>query len=1153
MLSADKVIAREKKTAYRGSLTKITMDNNNNPIRYSDLIQPDDSIDKLIEKLEKVDQVYSKMADDISKKAEEIMDGLKDVSGATEEGRKATQRYADETAKLDKAERELQFAWSENGKELARLRLEKQEANRMNKLLIQRGKEEIDMTNLATKSYKELSAQYSINKIKLNQMSAEERKAAEANNQFVSTTRAIYEQMKKLQEETGKYQLNVGNYENAIKNAIGANNQFVTTLINLGKGGEEAKATMVAIQNGTKALGNTLLGLLKNPAFLAVAGIAGAAGAFKMWYDYNVGLQEATRLTREFTGMVGDDMKAFRNEVVAIADTFNLEFKPTLQAIDSVAANFGISFETAFKAVKDGLVAGADLNGDFLNKLQQYPAYFKEAGLSVEQFVAILTQTRSGIFGDKGLDAIKQANARIREMGTATAKALDDIGISSEQVTKDITSGVKTTFDVVQEVSAKLNELPDNSQAVGNALMDVFGKQGRDAGLAMIRSLKDISTDLEVVKAQTGEIGKMQEELAQANTELQNALSALFDFTGGTFERMTQGAKIFFVQGLTKIVTGIINVINYLRELYNDSVLVREVWNGVTGSFKLFYDTFSNGISFIIEAVKGLAIALEGIYTFDYKRALEGIERFGKAIPTLLSDVGESIGNAINEETEGLNKRFEPIRIPVSIGEQGSTVKNSLGGGASGQIKQLTDKVKEVKQKTDAELLAEEQKHQLDLLNAEKNYIAMRLQAVKKGSEEERELKELDIENERKIALLKNEQLAEGLRQQTEVINAVYDKKNEELVKSFADAELKLFDVDAKLAQSEFDLLEHTEEEKTKYKLQAERDRWQKVLELALKYGTDLSDAEVQTIKNTIQRLNDEIASYEQTGEKKDIYSLFGLSLDDKQKQAISQSMQFAMSQVNEWVGLMVQSAEKAVQNADRQVDAAQRVLEAEIQARANGYANNVEMAQKELDLAKKNQEKALKEQERAQKAQLAIQTIEQVSNLVTASSLIWSQLGFPLAIPALAVMWGSFALAKIKALQMTKQKESYGDGTVELLEGGSHQSGNDVDLGSKPDGTRRRAEGGEYFAVINKRNSRRYRALIPDIITSLNNGTFADRYMAANDVAGGLILNVNQRADIRELNDNVRQIRKQGESQRYVLSDGTLIVSYKNLTQKIR
>ena len=47
--------------------------------------------------------------------------------------------------------------------------------------------------------------------------------------------------------------------------------------------------------------------------------------------------------------------------------------------------------------------------------------------------------------------------------------------------------------------------------------------------------------------------------------------------------------------------------------------------------------------------------------------------------------------------------------------------------------------------------------------------------------------------------------------------------------------------------------------------------------------------------------------------------------------------------------------------------------------------------------MAKKNQEKALKEQQKAQKAQAAIQTIQQIGNLVTASALIWSQLGFRL------------------------------------------------------------------------------------------------------------------------------------------------------------
>ena len=161
-------------------------------------------------------------------------------------------------------------------------------------------------------------------------------------------------------------------------------------------------------------------------------------------------------------------------------------------------------------------------------------------------------------------------------------------------------------------------------------------------------------------------------------------------------------------------------------------------------------------------------------------------------------------------------------------------------------------------------------------------------------------------------------------------------------------------------------------------------------------------------------------------------------------------------------------------------------------------------------------------------------------------------------AIPAIAVMWGSFAASKIKAAQLSKQaqgggSESYGDGTVELLGGGSHQSGNDVDLGTKPDGTRRRAEGGEFFAVINKRNSRRYRKLIPDVIKSLNNGTFARRYGNAYAGGDGIVLNVNgQSPDIRELQNDVREIKEQNRRRFTPVSDGTVEL-YKNLKRKYK
>ena len=67
----------------------------------------------------------------------------------------------------------------------------------------------------------------------------------------------------------------------------------------------------------------------------------------------------------------------------------------------------------------------------------------------------------------------------------------------------------------------------------------------------------------------------------QSQIELQNALSGLFDATGWNFETLTTQAKVFVNQGLTAIIKGVIDVVNYLIELYNESVLIRAIWNGI--------------------------------------------------------------------------------------------------------------------------------------------------------------------------------------------------------------------------------------------------------------------------------------------------------------------------------------------------------------------------------------------------------------------------------------------------------------------------------------------------------------------------------------------------------------------------------------------
>ena len=446
----------------------------------------------------------------------------------------------------------------------------------------------------------------------------------------------------------------------------------------------------------------------------------------------------------------------------------------------------------------------------------------------------------------------------------------------------------------------------------------------------------------------------------------------------------------------------------------------------------------------------------------------------------------------------------------------------------------------------------------IDQMQREADRTQLRLDAAREGSQEEINLRIQLLQQQRAIELAQNRQLAEDVRQNEADINAKYDaqilKQTTELNQQRA---LLLFDQQQALEASEFDLLRNSEERKTQFRLAQEKAHLQKILELNKTAGVKMTEQEVKTIQNTIAKIDQEIEKSKGDERSNDIYGLFGLNLDDDQKEAISTSVSFAMEQLQVFLDAKLQAAEAAVNAADKEVESAQRTLDAEREARANGYASNVVMAQKELDLAKRNQEKALKEQQKAQKAQQAIQTIQQIGNLVTASALIWSQLGFPFAIPAIAVMWASFAAAKIKAAQMSKAaegSESYGDGTVELLAGGSHQSGDDVDLGTKPDGTRRRAEGGEFFAVINKRNSRRFRRLIPDVINSLNRGTFPQKYLNAYNTDGiNVTIQQNNAPDLRDLKDDVREIKEQNKRRRYVDGNGNVVEVYKNLTRKIK
>lgn len=1163
------------------------MADNNNPIKYSDLVKPDDSITKLIAQLDQLSDAYMNTLQNIKSEAITVKAALEGVSGATENGRKTIRGASNDTDKLTRAARDLAFAESENAKRLAELKQAQKEANELNKLTTR-------LNQSAEGSYNRLSAQYSINKIYLNNMTVEEREATEEGRKLVAETKAIYEEMKRLQEATGKTSLNVGNYSDAAKGLTTQieNQTKQLALLRLeGKQGtaeyqQLSKETAIlrdAVKDATAEITRMASDTSNLDAVLGLA--AGASGGFAAYTG-----------AMELFGAESEDVQEAQKKLqAAIAITTGVQaIQNAVQKQSAIMLGISrLQMAALSKAqVYNRLVTMQGTKATLAATIAQKAFnLIAAANPYVLLALALVTVVGALVLFASNTDKSAKNQQKLNEAQKVWLDYLETEATEMNRVSNERVAQLNRELNIAKARNASLSEtrkiedeiLAERTKA-HNKSVGFYGQELDDleANRAKLKQLNDMLVQLNNAKARgdkkvyidvdlDGKIDKVKVD------EAIEAVQGQIDNTGRAVDiavnLKTEGAdldaerKILAAQRLqenrdaAKAETDILRKaedarIALIKNTFDQQRAQRQAANArAIADIQLQLRVETN---LTVKARKALN---DQIVLLREQLAVDMVNIANQQRAAELSAQRATQDAQIALMAEGAEKQREQLRVEYERQIQDiNTRLETERGLTETQVAELLNQQLLLQQQYAKSLGELNDQITIEQMQAAADRTQLQLDAAREGSQEEINLRIQLLQQQRAIELAQNRQLAEDVRQSEADINAKYDAKvlrqTTELNQQRA---LMLFDQQQALEASEFDLIRNSEERKTRFRLAQEKARLQKILELNKAAGVKMTDAEVKTIENTIAKIDQEIEKSKGDERGNDIYGLFGLNLDDDQKEAISTSVSFAIEQLNSFLDAKVQAADAAVSAADKEVDASQRRLDAELEARANGYANNVAMAQKELDQAKKNQEKALKEQQKAQKAQQAIQTIQQIGNLVTASALIWSQLGFPFAIPAIAIMWGSFAAAKIKAAQLSKSanaggSESYGDGTVEMLAGGSHQSGDDVDLGTKPDGTRRRAEGGEFFAVINKRNSRRFRRLIPDVINSLNRGTFPQKYLNAYNTDGvNVTVQQNNAPDLRDLKDDVREIKEQNRRRRYIDGNGNVIEIYKNLTRKIK
>lgn len=1026
-------------------------------------------LDKLFKTLSQVDRIDPELGGELAKEIVDLKKALKDADAALTP-------FVSGLYELARAKNKLAFARSEENRELKLYTSQIREANRVAEL-------EVAIANSAEGSYNRLSAQYALNKIRLNQMGEADEEAVRAKRALELETKALYQQMIKLQEATGNHTLSVGNYKK-VWNGLGKSvNQIV----------RELPAAVIS-------LNTFFLGISNNVPILM--------DEIKKVRDLNAKLRAEGKQTKSVIGEVTRALFSWNTVMVLLLTVFAMHGEAILNWISILFRG-----EARVLSLTERL---KNLNEELKNSSKGY-------GGNYVQFKKLADEWRA---------------------------------LTSE----------KEKLQWIEDNRSKFNHL------------ELAIKTVNDADKAFITNTAQVLTAMKLRARATAAEALAADKYAEELTKREEARQARLKVkelqkAGGTLPSAVGSSVTGYVQmggpGMSEV--GLTEKAAALDKVADAAKKTADAYYDMAAADNAAADAALKSIGLFGKANKGS----RGLQPKDTEDTIESLslsatKAYQDSITKLERDEikkrRKEYLEAYNTEVADLARKYN--KIQRILGGQDSRYKKLTDEQKEQALKAQDDIVRAIENKQKAveqnlALLTYQQQEQdaqtqLEALN-------LQIEAVKSGSEEELRLRLQILRVEEQIALARNKQLPPSQQQDESTIKAGFKKRRAEVTTGFNDT---AFEQSQALEKAKFDAVKHNEQQITQFTLQQEKERWERQIQLAEAGALDWSQVQIDAAKETVKGINAQlkenqsfIARVGERGFKGALFESFGWNED--QIDAMSQATDFIVNQFGEILAAEVALAEKEKELADERVARAQSAYEAEVEARNNGYANNVATAKKELEQEKKNQMQKQKILEAAQKRQQAVDTIAQTSSLITASALLWKSFAGTgpaapfLAAAAIAAMWTSFAVAKIKARQVTSAgSEEYGEGGLEFLEGGSHASGNDIDLGVNNKRKRRmRAEGGEALAIINKRRTRQYRKVLPEVIESFNKGTFEDKYLNAFTGADKANISIvsNSSTDLSKLERDVSSIRKQNETKYFTMPDGTVIMQYKNVKRIIK
>lgn len=343
-------------------------------------------------------------------------------------------------------------------------------------------------------------------------------------------------------------------------------------------------------------------------------------------------------------------------------------------------------------------------------------------------------------------DALPQVSNLLKDaFGTSRSDELAKMGVSSKQVLDTITAGLEKLPRVTGGINGAFENLGDSMKTslerIGKIIDDTFDISGiidkltgyLDTAISYFEELSPtIQKTVLVVTGLVAAVGPLLVAVGGFISMMPTILAGI----GGISTALTvlTGPIGLVVVGIGAIIAAvvtnwgkikpyIIDTINYFRDLYNESIIVRGAVAGLTTVFKIAFSAISNTLKTAWEVFKtfakatadlfgGVGKVLKGALTGDLDSIKAGLGQMAIAWNTGLTDLGKDIAGGIKSFhndvkkhlSDGLNDvlnggNLKPISDIKIFDEEKITekTKKTVKNGVEKGVKKAASELKDIK------------------------------------------------------------------------------------------------------------------------------------------------------------------------------------------------------------------------------------------------------------------------------------------------------------------------------------------------------------------------------------------------------------------------------------------------------------------------